>query len=117
MSVDLETILYIKKGSAKRIRMGLKNQIGGAMDLTTATAVSFRMRRIDNSDGVPEMDRAGDFVDPRTSGIVEVTPIADDVSVVGHYFAEWEVTFPGGPVIVPENADEYIRAIVQDTLG
>lgn len=104
----------LKKGDVLPVlRMTLKDSDGVALDLTSVSAVTFRMRG--RGAAAPKVSAAGAVVAPATSGVVEYAWQAADVDTVGVYDAEWALTYPGGGQTVPTAG--YVTVIIEQSLG
>lgn len=104
----------LKKGDRLPVlRMTLKDSDGVALDLTSASAVTFRMRA--RAGGALKINAAGSVVAPATSGVVEYAWQAADVDTVGVYDAEWALTYPGGGQTVPTAG--YVTVIIEQPLA
>ena len=108
---DVGTV-HIKRGSSKPIRAKLQQGDGTAMPDLGTTPVRFQTRSIEG--GPLVMDRLATVVNAMT-GEVEVVPIENDVAVVGKYWGEWRIEYPGGDEVLPDRW--YIRLVVEDDLA
>lgn len=104
--------IHIKRGSSKPITAKLQQGDGTAMPDLGSTPVRCQMRSIEG--GPLTMDRLATVLST-TTGEVEAVPISGDVAVVGQYWLEWRIQYPGGDEVLPDNG--YIRVIVEDDLA
>jgi hypothetical protein len=82
------------------------NDDGTAVDLTTATGVTFTMVGVD---GTTKINAASCTVTDADSGIVEYSWTAADIDTSGDYFGKFTATFPGSlPAVVPTDRELWI---------
>lgn len=105
-----ESVLYLKRGSLRKVPMKLTDGAGAALPLADRTGPPrFQASRI-GTPGV-KIDSVGQVTN-ESGGIVEYQPVEGDVDTPGTYWGEWRVPFAGGDILVPENG--YIRIVIQD---
>jgi len=76
---------------------------GEIIDLTTATAVRFAMRRAGED---AKVDAAATIVSPATSGVIRYSWSAPDTDTAGAYLGEFDITFPGGVLTIPNDPED-----------
>lgn len=102
---------YIKKGDTEpKLRATLQNADGTAIDLTTATGLSFVMKAPNGT----STKTAASFVN-RATGVVEYAWMPADTAAAGAYNCEFEISWAGRLQTVPSN--EYIVVRIVDDLG
>jgi len=107
------SIFYIKENdTSPALRAVLKDSDGVAVDLTGAS-VRFHMRNTSNNNVV--VDKAATIV-TAASGIVAYNWQADDITVVGQFEIEFEVTFSDGGIQTFPNQG-YGTVVVADDLA
>ena len=83
-----------------------------AIDLSTATAVQFRMRSVNvRPGGTFKVNAAGSFVS-KPAGTLRYTWITGDTDTPGRFVGEFVITFPGGVQTVPTRGG--LEIIVED---
>jgi hypothetical protein len=103
-------VQWAKDDTLPVARLALTNENGVAVDLSTATAVVFRMwRYLDD----PKIEAAADIVAPATDGLVDYTPAVGDTDEPGRFRARVIVTFPNGQVSYPNG--EPFEVLITDT--
>ena len=103
---------YIKQNDTQPAFQAILEDGGGdPINLTDAT-VRFHMRAIGST--TPKVDAAASVISP-LSGIVRYTWSAADTDTTGSFQAEFEVTYPGGPIETFPN-DGYIRVEIIDDI-
>jgi hypothetical protein len=78
------------------------------VDLTAegASAVTFTMRN--RYDSAVKIDEAPATIFDGPNGVLHYTWVAADTDVPGVYYADWTVTFPGGPESFPTRASDIV---------
>jgi len=108
----------IKRTSLRpKITARLRNSDGTFVDLTTATGVTFTMRRLEENgpDTVVLVDQPCAITNA-AQGIVEYTWQAGDTDVAGAHVGDFEVTWsPGVTEIIPTKG--YLNIRVLQTAG
>lgn len=91
-----EAAFSIKAGDLlPKLTVTLTTTAGTVIDLTTATAVQFRMWRVDaRPAGAFKVNAAGAF-DDKPNGVVSYTWAGTDTDTPGLYYAEFVLTWPG----------------------
>ena len=108
MTADTDTF-YLKRGDRlPKMRRPLLGPDGLALDLTTASGVVMHMR---NRDGGAVKITAGAcaIIAPPTGGVVEYAWAATDTDTAGTFEAEFEVTFSGLKMTVPNASNVSVR--------
>ncbi len=88
----------------------LTDSAGAAIDLTTATVVTFRMRTKDG--GTLALAGSATILTPATAGRVRYTWNVADTLTPGEYEADWHITFSGGGTATFPNGS-YLRVLIQ----
>jgi hypothetical protein len=111
------TTFNIKMGDRlPRFRTTLVDGTGTVINLTTATAVLFRMRALKAKGLPPSISQPATIIDA-PNGVVEYAWGATDTLVAGRFEAEWVVTFPGGLQTNPNDLSVYVVDIVPNLLS
>jgi hypothetical protein len=106
-------VVTVKKGDRMpALTMQLKDVTSGAaLDLTSASGVTFRMRLPAAAPGVYKASGAGSIV-TAASGIVSYPWGATDTDTVGDFAGEWVVTWPTSlPQTVPTSGFVQVRVV------
>jgi hypothetical protein len=110
------TTFTIKKGDTLPIlAVVLKDGAGTPVDVSTASAKTFRMRKADASAHVRTVDRACAFTTDGSNGAVQIALTADETAIPGDYFGEFAITI--GSDIQTFPSDSYIAIKVVDALA
>lgn len=104
---------YLKQGDTlDDLDRTLRNADGTAIDLSTATAVRFHMRRA----GTVIVDAAASVVGTASDGNVRYEWQSGDTDTPGHFQSEFEVTFASGKVITVPN-DGFMPIIITEQIA
>lgn len=106
--------IKIKRGDRlPLLSVVLAYETGDAIDLTTASAVTFNYKVAGASSG--QVSRTMTIVNP-LSGLVSYQWVSGDTLTAGRYSAEFEITFSSGdPLTVPTTG--YIPMIVYEDIA
>lgn len=98
---------FVPRGSRlPRLPATFENEDGTAVDLTTATSVTFTLTHVD---GTVKIAAGACAVVTPASGIVEYAWTAADVDTSGDYFGRFTATFPTSmPAVVPTDRQLWI---------
>ena len=85
---------WVKQGdTGEQIQTQLLDASGTAINLTTATGVTFHMKR--DQDTVAKVSAAATIINA-ASGIVGYTWTGTDTDTAGDFKGEWKITYTGG---------------------
>lgn len=102
----------IKQGDTLPPITATLEDVDGAVDLTDASAVLFKMQPI--AGGAMTVDDAATIASPSTAGQVSYAWQAGDTDTPGWYNAEWEVTFTDQSVATFPNEKNLLIEIRAD---
>jgi hypothetical protein len=88
---------------------------GGAIDLSTATAVTFNMKK--HSDGTVKIAGGAGTIDSPTTGQVSYAWAASDTNTSGIYLGEFEVTYGANGDETYPNDEPGIIINIQDDIA
>lgn len=109
------TDFTIKAGDRlPKLRQVLTDGAGAPLDLTSVTAVAFRMRP-QRGGALVSLSGSAAIVSPATSGTVEYSWGTTDTATVDDYFGEWVLTY-AGPVTRTVPAPGYVSVRVEPVL-
>ena len=89
-----------------RYRAELTNAAGQPLDLTTATAVTFKMRAKGGT--TAKVNAAAVFID-RPAGVVEYAFTGTDTDTAGDFDTLFLITWPDGPQTIPPSGFGFIK--------
>lgn len=94
-------MIYVKQNDALPKAFTVLSKNGTAVNLATATGVTFRMRdQFESQGNPPKVQGAGAIVDA-AKGEVEYAWVGTDTDTPGLFYAEWTVAFPAGDETFP----------------
>lgn len=91
----------------------LKDGSGAIVDLTTATACKFHMRKVGSSVATTN---APAVIVTANAGAVRYDWLPADTLLTGTFYAEWEVTFGDGTIVTFPN-DGYTEVLITEELA
>jgi len=89
-----------------RYRARLRNAAGAPLNLTTATAVTFKMRPKDSP--TTKVSAPATFID-RAGGVVEYAFAGTDTDTAGDFDVLFLITWPDGPQTIPPSGFGLVR--------
>ena len=107
-------MIYVKQNDRRPAAPAILKRGGTIVDLTSATSVTFKMRRINSLD--LKVDNSA-YVTDASAGAVEYRWAAIDTDTSGEYLAEWEVLWSDGTTETFPTVDYDIVLITSDLDG
>ena len=92
-------MFHIKQNDLNPVYETVLKRGTATVDLTTATSVTFKMRKRHST--ILVVDAAATIDTPATDGTVYYTWVTGDTATAGSYDAEWEVLWPSGTETFP----------------